>query len=449
MKKTIPALLGLVLLPLFTANAFAEGKTNTTVRILTTLSPEAIIPIRKAFKRQNSKASLKFSHTDGTELLAMANTPDYDKKFDVLLADRPDITAGLKTDNKLKTLDQSHGVIPSEIASTTTLDPDDKFNAVSVSALGIMYNRFYLKGFNLEAPTSLQHLTEAEFLNQLAGISPTRSEDMHFFVESVLQRDGWEKGWQYLRRLIGNTRVMADSDEQLATSIGKGDAAAGVISDHLAMKRTSKHDPVTFFYPEFVAFQPLKVAILEQARTPELAQKLVDFLESPEGQYLMVDKSLNRMPLDKKVYGRVSKAYPSPFNIGEGIDKLRFDWTISMQRHHVVNALFDVMFTFRLPELKASTAALHRAKKLLPRHPELTVKVAKAESLMNFIPTQETEASAYTLTNVFTEGRKSKRQETPLEQKTVEWDWDIDVRLNYVEAIEILAEAENTARFGN
>src|SRR5690606_7491739 len=85
---------------------------------------------------------------------------------------------------------------------------------------------------------------------------------------------------------------------------------------------------------------------------------------SDEGQQLLLDPKISRLPVLPTAYAKAPAGYPNPFG-GTIQAKVNFDSAVSESRYYVVSSLFDQIITFRHKELQAATKAIHDAEKRL------------------------------------------------------------------------------------
>ncbi len=76
-----------------------------------------------------------------------------------------------------------------------------------------MWNTRYLKANKLAAPKEWADLLKREYFGHVAMTSPSRSGTTHLTVETILQGEGWDKGWEQAARNGGQQR--ADHRAQL------------------------------------------------------------------------------------------------------------------------------------------------------------------------------------------------------------------------------------------
>jgi hypothetical protein len=118
------------------------------------------------------------------------------------------------------------------------------------------------------------------------------------------------------------------------------------------------------------AVVPANIALVAGAKNAPEARKFIAFTLSAEGQQLLYDKSISRLPIlpPEAMGGKTPAGYPNPFEIAKRA-KVRFDSDLSEARYNVVSAMFDQTITFRLKELQAATQALHQAEAALAKKP--------------------------------------------------------------------------------
>ena len=90
----------------------------------------------------------------------------------------------------------------------------------------------------------------------------------------------------------------------------------------------------------------------------------MQFTLSEEGQQLLLDPKISRLPVLPATYAKAPAGYPNPFG-GTIQAKVNFDSDLSESRYYVVSSLFDQVITFRHKELQAATKAIQDAEKRL------------------------------------------------------------------------------------
>ena len=113
---------------------------------------------------------------------------------------------------------------------------------------------------------------------------------------------------------------------------------------------------------------PANIALIAGGKNPDEAKKFMAFSMSTEGQQLLFDPKISRLPIRPYSQLKAPAGYPDPQEVAKRA-KVQFDADLSEARYQVVTSLFDQMVTFRLKELKGATKAIHEAEKALIAKP--------------------------------------------------------------------------------
>ncbi len=161
------------------------------------------------------------------------------------------ITAPLDFDQEW--LDSTYGT--NEIGGGQLYDRDHYWFGAALSAFGIVYNRDVLRQLELEDPTTWVDLAQADLQSWVALVNPAQSGSVTTAFEAILEREGWIRGWNILRRAAANARSIAASSLKVPTEVSQGDAAMGVCIDFFgryeaqAVKQSTGHDRVGYVDP--------------------------------------------------------------------------------------------------------------------------------------------------------------------------------------------------------
>ena len=71
--------------------------------------------------------------------------------------------------------------------------------------------------------------------------------------------------------------------------------------------------PVEFVYPSVTAIVPANIALVAGAKTPEAGKRFIQFTLSDEGQALLLDQKISRLPVLPATYAKAPAGYPNPF----------------------------------------------------------------------------------------------------------------------------------------
>jgi ABC-type glycerol-3-phosphate transport system substrate-binding protein len=188
---------------------------------------------------------------------------------------------------------------------------------------------------------------------------------------------------------------------------------------------------------------PANVGIISNARNQKAAEAFVEFLLSEEGQQILLDPKIQRLPVRLSTYEKAPAGYPNPFRQPQLGAALKFDVDLSEARYELVNSLYDRLITFRLKELNAAWKAIHEAEKK-PNAPAETLRmIAEARRLASSVPISAAEAADKAVAGSFQEvkpGQKVAGRQAEFEEK-----WDAFALNNYAQA-KAVAEKASAAR---
>src|SRR5690606_37664566 len=85
------------------------------------------------------------------------------------------------------------------IGSQRLYDPEQHWLGVALSGFGIVYNREVLARLGVPEPRSFADLTDPRLAGWVALADPRQSGSVATAFDSVLNNEGWERGWRILR----------------------------------------------------------------------------------------------------------------------------------------------------------------------------------------------------------------------------------------------------------
>lgn len=166
---------------------------------------------------------------------------------------------------------------------------DGTWTGFCVLSLGIGVNakRFAEKFPGAEYPKTWDELANPLFKDEIVMTNPSSSSTAYLFVQNQLQRLGWDKGWDYLRRLSQLVGQFPDSGSAPPKLVGTGEYALGVAYLHALVKYRSQGFDIVAISPPQTAGDVDCVSVLKNAKNPENARLFVDFILGIEAQELM------------------------------------------------------------------------------------------------------------------------------------------------------------------
>ena len=248
-------------------------------------------------------------------------------------------------------------------------------------------------------------------------------------VEAILQGYGWEKGWEVLLSMCGNMSVITERSFGVPQGVINGEFGIGVVIDFFGFSAVSSGLPVEFVYPSITPLVPASIGLIKGAPHEDNARKFINFFLSPEGQRLLFDSKISRLPGIPTLYQDAPQGFPNPFKMKKSATK--FDVQLSQQRYGLINSLFDQLITFRLKDLKTAWSEIHKAEKRIEkkesRNQDVTVlkkKISEAKMLVMQVPVLEAEANDLEYNQHFA-------KEADKVQIQAETEWDGIAKKNY------------------
>ena len=359
---------------------------------------------------------------------------------DLMWASAPDAFEVLKGDGLLaKYTPQAKG-IPEKIGSYPINDPDGYYVGFAGSGYGIMWNTRYLDAKKIPVPKEWSDLIDPVYHDHVGMSAPSRSGTTHLTVETVLQGEGWEKGWGTWKSMAGNFKMVTERSFGVPEGVNSGDFGIGIVIDFFGFSSKATGFPVDFVYPTVTTLVPANIGIVKNAPSPKAAAAFIEFLLSVEGQELLLDPAIRRLPVNPETYAKAPADFPNPFkdkSIGAAV---KFDVNLSKERYNIVNSLFDVMITYRREDLAKATAAIQKAEAALKgkSNAEAEMLLTEAHELIAAVPVSETEAMDNKFPGVFTSDvykkRKKASAKVPQRQAEIEEKWDAFTKKNYADA---------------
>ena len=425
---------------LMMTSAMAFADTGTVV---TSVPRDLTDPFKAAFEAAHSGTTLEVVSRNTNAAASHLQEPRSANTVDLMWASAPDAFEVLKAEGLLAKVEiQSEG-IPDQIGGYPINDPDGTYFGFAASGYGIMYNTRYIQANDLPVAEEWEDLKRAEYNGHVAMSSPSRSGTTHLTVETVLQGEGWDQGWATWKWISGNMNTVTERSFGVPDAVNSGATGFGIVIDFFGLASKASGFPVDLAYPSVTAIVPANIGVIENAPNQEGAVKFVEFLLSPEGQQVLLNPAIMRLPVNPEAYANAPEDFPNPFSEDFAPGAIEFDVDMSGVRYNLVNSLFDVLVTYRLDDLRAAVAAVQRAEAAHAEtgNEEAAALIAEARALVEAMPITEEESLDPSFTQVFTTSRADPDTEVVGRQAEVEQSWDSFAVENYRKARELADQA--------
>lgn len=423
-----------------------QGAQAGTVTVLTSFPKELTTAYQKAFEAKYPGIKVEILNKNTTAAIAYVRELAEGQRPDVMWASAPDAFEVLARNKLLQAAPETKNpAAPAKIGNYPLNDPNGLYYGQALAGYGIMWNTRYLQANKLPAPKEWSDLTKPEYFGHIAISSPSRSGTTQLTVETILQGEGWDKGWSQLLAMMGNAAAVTDRSFAVPDGVNNGQYGIGIVIDFFGLAGKYSGFPVDFVYPAMTAVVPANIALIAGGKNAEEAKKFMAFSMSTEGQQLLFDPKISRLPILPYSSLKAPAGYPVPQDVAKRA-KVQFDAVLSENRYQVVTSLFDQMVTFRLKELQATTRAIQDAEKALKAKPNAkgSELVRQARDVAYAPLVGESNVKNEEFLELFRKNRRDvavSKQLTGLEQL-----WATKARDNYERARTMAEQAKGMAK---
>ena len=430
-------------LAMFCLSAAAVAQQQLT--IVTSFPKDLTEVYKREFEARNPGVKVEVLSRGTSASIAYVREAPANAKPDIFWASAPDAFEVLASENLLQKFDGKNPAVPAKIGNYPINDPEGFYYGQALAGYGLMWNTRYMKANKLPNPKEWADLAKPVYHGHVAISSPSRSGTTHLTIETILQGEGWSKGWSQVLQICGNSAAITERSFGVPDGVNNGQFGIGLVIDFFGLSAKASGFPVEFVYPSVTAIVPANIGLIANAKNAELGKRFIAFTLSEEGQQLLLDPKISRLPVLPATYAMAPQGYPNPFS-GKIKPKVNFDSELSQSRYYVVNAMYDQTITFRHRELVAATKAIHEASARLAGK-----KNAKAQQLL-------AEARELAFSPIVSEAKskdkeflalfsQTKRDALKTKQLTgLEEYWNSTSRKNYVRAAELANQAAALAK---
>jgi ABC-type Fe3+ transport system substrate-binding protein len=408
-----------------------------TVTVVTSFPKELTSAYKKAYEAKFPGDKLEILNKNTAAGIAYVREQPVGSRPEVFWASAPDAFEVLSTAKLLQKVDGGNPGIPAKVGAYPINDPQGEYKGQALAGYGIMWNTRYMAANKLPAPKEWADLAKPVYFSHVAVSSPSRSGTTHLTVETILQGEGWMNGWAQLLAIAGNSAAITERSFGVPDGVSNGQFGIGLVIDFFGLAAKNSGMPVEFIYPSVTAIVPANIALVAGAKSPEGGKRFIQFTLSEEGQMLLLQKDISRLPVMPAIYAKAPPGYPNPFT-GSIQAKVNFDTELSESRYYVVVSLFDQMITFRHKELAAATKAIWEAEKRLGG--KASPQLEEAKRLVFTPAVDDKQIADKALLALF---KADKKDETASKQKAkVEEEWASRAKANYAKAVELANSAK-------
>jgi len=403
-----------------------------TITVVTSFPKELTTAYKKAYEAKHPNDKLEILNKNTAAGIAYVREQSAGSRPEVFWASAPDAFEVLSGGKLLQKIGPGSAAIPAKVGNYPVNDPEGFYRGQALAGYGLMWNTRYLKANNLPEPKEWADLVKPVYFGHLAISSPSRSGTTHLTVETILQGEGWNTGWEHLLAIGANSAAITERSFGVPDGVSNGQFGIGLVIDFFGLAAKNSGMPVEFVYPSQTAIVPANIALIEGAKSSEAGKRFIEYTLSEEGQMLLLDPKISRLPVLPSIYAKAPAGYPNPFG-GTIQAKVNFDSNLSETRYYVVVSLFDQMITFRHKELAAAAKAVFDADKRLAGRKSAALDEARK---LVFAPViDDKQGSDKALLALF-KAKKTDADASKAKAK-VEEEWATKAKANYARAVEL------------
>ena len=269
-------------------------------------------------------------------------------------------------------------------------DPDGYWYGIMLSSLGLFVNREVAERLGLTHLSfdSWRDLARPELYGWVTAGDPRMSGSVRMLYEVILQRYGWEQGFEILMRMGANARGFGRFSDAVTKDVVFGRALVGGSLDSYAFSAMTREQEAIergliarrsldfVLPPGETILNPDSAGMLRGAPHPRLAGAFLEFLLSEQGGqrlWLLKPRSLPGSPrryaicrlsivptlYDDQRYEPTLRTSPvNPFAHSASAEIFHYDNGLAERRRHVVMDLFGVWVIDEHSLLRAAWGAI-------------------------------------------------------------------------------------------
>jgi len=231
--------------------------------------------MKKEFETKYPGVTVNYVRLSSGEALTRVRNEKANPQFDIWWGGPADSFIAAKKEGLLepyKSPGQANIIDPNLMLDS---DATPQWTGIYVGSLGFATNT---KQTAIQAPTSFDDLIKPELKGQIVIAHPASSGTSYTFMCTILQIKGEQAGWEYMKKFAQNVLIWTKSGAAPVDSVGKGEAAVGVVFSHDIVAGIEKGYPLKLTFPgEGTGYEIGAMGILKGAKNPELAKAWYDW----------------------------------------------------------------------------------------------------------------------------------------------------------------------------
>src|SRR4051812_47515058 len=308
-----------------------------TVTVVTSFPKDLREAYKKAYEKKYPADKVEILNKGTPAGMAYVREQPAGSRAEIFWASAPDAFEVLAKEKLLAKVDIATGNIPARVGDYPINDPEGFYRGQALAGYGLMWNTRYMQAHKLPVPKEWADLTKPVYFGHVATSSPSRSGTTHLTFETILQGEGWERGWMQILQIAGNCASITERSFGVPDGVQSGQYGIGIVIDFFGLAAKASGFPTEFAYPSVTSIVPANIAVVAGAKSAEGGKRFMQYTLSDEGQQLLLDPKISRLPVLPATYAKAPKGYPNPYD-GSIQAKVKFDSNLSQSRYYVVSS---------------------------------------------------------------------------------------------------------------
>ncbi|WP_375749486.1 ABC transporter substrate-binding protein [Vibrio sp. HN007] len=321
--------------------SYAAYSSQNKLIVLSTFSKGSLEVLADTFEQMYPDVDVEFIYRrtqSSVKLLSRGNRHN----IDLILTSSPLLVQRLMHQNKISPIEYQAN-IPDWLEKYVLLPPNE-IDVFAYSGAGIVWNQDYLKAHDLPVPNSVIELANPIYMEHLTMSPPSRSGTSQLMLESILSKHGWEEGWKIVMNIGANLGTVSSRSFTVSDYIARGEFGLGITIDTHALLLQRNFDHLNFKYAEEFTLFPTYLAKLNKPSLNPSVDPFISMVHSKEFQTSLAQNAFSKTSLTDNSLHR---------------DELpTLELSNMMIREELVNLIFDVAVTERLPTLRELWASI-------------------------------------------------------------------------------------------
>ncbi len=214
---------------------------------------------------------------------------------------------------------------------------------------GIAYSPRLLRQLGVADVRDWDDLLQPKLKGQIVQCMPTRSSSSHATYQVILQIKGEASGWEWLKRLGGQTGRFVTSSREVPAVVARTEYAVGFgVPSYYAFEEKLAGFDIRFVAPQSAFVTPEPYAVLAGAKHARAARQFAAFLLSEQGQQLFMGRGLFPVIPKYKVHGAPGSTAELAVQLNGGVRSFFdppmwnvYDDALARTRYQEVNEKFQ------------------------------------------------------------------------------------------------------------